>query len=178
MTEEILEFKHLPGGEQFFISKLVSSQAETLQAMMETCQDFALLSDGLPVQPDAAREIFTEVPPGRSTSDKIVLGVWVDAHLAGVVDLLRDYPDPRVWWIGLMEFAPVHRGKHLGSSVLTEVEVLARQQGATSLQLGVLEANQAGLSFWSRLGFTEIRRKTDYQSGLKTHTVIVMEKLL
>ena len=166
----------LPNGESFFISPLDASRMHTLQGLLETCQDFALLSDGLSVPPDAASKLIKDVPPGRSPAEKLVLGVWLDENLAGVVDILRDYPDPRVWWIGLMEFSPVHRGKRLGSSVLAEVEAHARAQGAIRLQLGVLAANQAGYSFWSRTGFAEIRRKTDYHCGIKTHTVIVMEK--
>ncbi|HEU0221699.1 MAG TPA: GNAT family N-acetyltransferase [Paracoccaceae bacterium] len=54
----------------------------------------------------------------------------------------------------------------------------ARQAGANRLMLAVIAENRAGLAFWQRLGFTEIRRLPDRPMGARTHTLIELARPL
>jgi ribosomal protein S18 acetylase RimI-like enzyme len=166
-------------GQKYHMGVLSQSELPELQAMLEKSQDFSLLTDGQPVQPDAAQSVLSELPPGKTLDDKLVLGIRNDhANLAGVLDIMDGYPEPGVCWIGLLEIPPEYRGMHLGYSVLSELEKLVVRSGIFRLQLGVLQDNLPALAFWQKMGFIEIRRKTDYASGQKTHVVLVMEKVL
>ncbi len=148
------------------------------QRFLEECQDFNLISDGEPVQPDAAEKLFTELPPDNSLANKYVLGLWHDQTLCGVVDLLLGYPESGICWIGLMLFSPTYRGQGLGKSTLDYLSTVLISIGIDRLQLGVLQENDKGRRFWQKQGFKELRRKENYKCGQKTHTVIVMEKSL
>ena len=85
--------------------------------------DFIHLATGRPPQLNAARDLLQELPPGKSSQDKFVLGfVRVHSALIGVLDTVRGYPDPGTWYIGLLMFIPQERGKGLGHQVQAALE--------------------------------------------------------
>jgi ribosomal protein S18 acetylase RimI-like enzyme len=160
----------------YSIRELIPSDEPVLQGLLEDCQDYNLLSDGQPTQPQAARDLMTDTPPGRSVEDKLVFGIWDQQFLVGVIDLLKDYPQVGNWWIGLLLLSPSNRQSKLGQATLDWIESLCQNHDIGLIQLGVFAENIAGLSFWQKVGFREVSRKEGYASGLKSHTVIVMEK--
>lgn len=162
--------------QKYMLAELKDQDIPTVQAMLEQSQDFSQLSDGHPVEPDAAQHLFLDLPPDTAPDDKDVYGIWRSDALVGIVEAIRGYPTPEVVWIGLMEFIPSFRGKHLGQGTLSALEAYYAAFGFQLLQLGVLEVNTAGVAFWQQMGFQEIRRKEGYLSGEKIHTVLVLEK--
>jgi GNAT superfamily N-acetyltransferase len=99
-------------------------------------------------------------------------------ELAGVLDAIRDYPDPGTWWIGLLLFRKDRRGHGLGAQVMAGFEQLAVKDGAREVRLGVVAPNLGGYRFWMRMGFTENERRSPRLFGIREQVVIVMKKRL
>ncbi len=128
-----------------------------LQAFYERCRDYFELVTGQPPSPTEARELLAAVPRGKSRDDKFAIGLFdAPGHLVGILDVIRDFPKPREWYLGLLMFEPTLRGQRLGDRVYHRLEEWVRAQGGASLHLIVEEVNPRALSFWQRMGF-EVR---------------------
>jgi len=146
MEREIIASSFKVSGLQTWL--LDESHTSLLQDLHERCADFIHLATGRPPQLNAARDLLQELPPGKSLQDKFVLGfVRVHPGLIGVLDTVRDYPDPGTWYIGLLMFIPQERGKGLGHHVQAASEQWVLWQGGRHLRLIVQAQNVQGLTF-------------------------------
>ena len=125
-----------------------------LQEFYERCRDYFELVTGQPPSPKEARDLLAALPRGKTGEDKFVLGLFdAPGHLVGVLDVIRDFPRPREWYLGQLLFEPTLRGQKLGDRVYHRLEEWVSAQGATSVHLIVEEVNPRALKFWQRMGF-------------------------
>jgi GNAT superfamily N-acetyltransferase len=146
-----------------------------LQALLERSSDYSQLVNGLPPDSSAAYSLLTEAPPGKTPDDKLVIGLSAEGQgLIGVLDVMRDYPTPGDWWVGLLLLDPAYRGQGLGQRVFRVFKQWARQHGARRISLGVVEQNQNAFRFWRTVGFEPVEKRPARQFGNAEHAVIVM----
>jgi GNAT superfamily N-acetyltransferase len=139
-----------------------------LQGLLEKASDYHQLVSGDPPSPDAARELLADCPPGRTLYDKLTLGIYADGGaLAGVMDVVRDYPEPGVWWIGLLLLEPGEHGHGLGETLYHGFERWAAQCGAIEIGLGVVAKNVLAVRFWNRLGFVTLEKRAQLLGRLE-----------
>jgi ribosomal protein S18 acetylase RimI-like enzyme len=137
--------------------RLDETRIPELQAFHEECADYLELITGEPPGPDQAADLLRDLPPGKGPADKFVMGFFdAPGHLVGVLDLIRDYPRPREWFLGLLLFGPSSRGRGLGERVYRRIEEWIRAQDGRAVHLIVQEQNPRALAFWKRMGF-EVR---------------------
>jgi GNAT superfamily N-acetyltransferase len=152
----------------------------TLQALLDECTDHAVLHDGRPFGPSAARDEFDDLPPGSTSADKFVHGlVGAGEHedrLIAVVESVRRYPDPSTWWLGLLLVRPDRRNEGIGSCCYGWFEQRAAASGATDIALGVIAENRGGRVFWQRHGFDVERTVDDHRMGRRRHRLLVLRK--
>ncbi|MES2341410.1 MAG: GNAT family N-acetyltransferase [Pseudomonadota bacterium] len=146
----------LPVVEGALLALVSGSAVEELQDLLERCEDFEVLVTGHPPDPHAARDLLTEVPPDHPLRDKFVVGVWTEQGLTAAIDLLRDFPQPHVWYLGLLLVAPDARGSGLGERILEALKTWVRGHGGRAIRLVVQDQNPAALRFWLRHGFVQI----------------------
>jgi GNAT superfamily N-acetyltransferase len=162
----------------YSVKRLMPDDAEMLQRLYEQCVEFSLLTDGVAPSPSAARDEFAAVPEGKTTEDKYILGLFdSSSFLVGMVEAIRHYPNNQIWWIGLMMLAPEQRGKGLGADFYRGFERWVLAQGAFQISLSVIEANEPGLQFWQRMGFSVVRKAPPQQFGIKTHERYVLTRI-
>ena len=136
------------------LRQLSERDGAAVQELCERCGDYFRLHGGEPPSKNAAAEIFASLPPGKTQKDKFVFGVETPTGaLAGVVDLVRDFPENGVWMLGLMLLAPGERGNGLGRAAHAELVQWAKALGAKSVRIGVIEENRDGARFWDSLGY-------------------------
>ncbi len=157
---------------------LDESHIDVLQELQERCADFIQLATNQLPQPHAARDLLRELPPGKSQHDKFVLGfARTQATLIGVLDIVRGYPDPGTWYVGLLMFVPQERGQGLGRQVQAAVEQWVVQHGGRHLRLIVQAQNVKGLTFWRQGGF-EIEGTANQTIASGANTVYKMVRHL
>ncbi|SFS05801.1 GNAT family N-acetyltransferase [Sphingomonas jatrophae] len=137
---------------------LTQADAAAVAKLFGRCARYFLLQDGEPAGMADAHAVFTDVPPGHDAREKMVLGCWAGCDLLGVAEILRDYPDTGVWYLGFLIVDEAARGRGVGCALYAAVEDRAARAGASEIRLAVLEDNTAGARFWCARGFAEIRR--------------------
>jgi GNAT superfamily N-acetyltransferase len=154
--------------------------APALQRLYEACTDYFLLSEGTPPRASAAADEFGNLPPGVPASAKFVFALPAQdgSTPAVLLEGLRNHPQPRVWYIGLLLVQPRLRSAGLGSRVFAEFESLARRCGALELHLCVFDASPSALRFWQRNGFGFHRAIAAQTFGRRTHTRTELRKVL
>lgn len=145
--------------------------------LLQACDDFSILSSGLPSVEDDARSLLSDHPPGISPGKKGVIGFFdSDCMLAAALDFLVGYPGENIWFIGLLLIHPDLRGHGWGKHILSEFKAWVRANQGQALMIGVLECNTSALRFWYANGFREVERTGPRAYGLKQHTIIRMRK--
>ncbi len=169
----------------FFDDKEISARylkdtdQDAIFSLLKVCDDFSLLSHGIPSAIDDAHDLLTDRPPGILPDQKAVIGFFDrDFRLAAALDFLIGYPGENIWFIGLLLIHPDLRGQGFGTRILSGFEAWARTNQGKALMIGVLECNTAALRFWQNNGFREVERAGPRVYGLREHTVIRMRKNL
>jgi ribosomal protein S18 acetylase RimI-like enzyme len=160
-----------------YASLLSAEDGKRLQSLCERCADYYELVEGNPPNSAAAQSLFYAVPDGKGSDDKLLIGLFtITDQLIGVVDIIRDYPEDRTWYVGLLLIEPAYRSKGIGTVVYRALEDWAVSCGARQIRLSVLEENERAYSFWEQIGFEEIERQGSKMFGDKEHRVIVMKR--
>jgi ribosomal protein S18 acetylase RimI-like enzyme len=134
--------------------RLDETRQPELQELVDGCRQYFELITGSPPGPGEAGAILRIAPRGKGAEDKFVIGFFdAPGHLVGVLDVVRDYPRERQWFIGLLLFGPSSRGRGLGERVYRRLEEWVRAEGGEALHLIVQQSNPNALRFWQRMGF-------------------------
>ncbi len=148
-----------------------------LQKLLEDASDYALIVTGEAAGADDALGLLSELPPQKTAEDKLVVGLFTQAgELIGVADVVRDYPAPAGWWIGLLLLHPARRGQGLGRQVYFALEGWAAGLGATEIGIGVVERNEKALRFWQGVGFAIVEKRPPRKFGKMEQAVWVMRR--
>ena len=87
---------------------------------------------------------------------------------------MRGFPDPEIWYLGLIFLTPARRGAGLGTRVIQALAREVRARGGAALRLAVVVENVAARRLYDRLGFMHVARRTR-PTASGSHEVDVME---
>lgn len=153
--------------------RLEEKDTAALQALCDACADYHVLIYGEPAGPGEARNLLTELPPGRTLEDKFFFGLFTPRpRLCGALELMRDCREPGEWYLGLLLLEPGVRGKGLGEGILRAAEGWMRARGAWRIRLACAEQNTSGRRFWERHGYREDKHFPPRRMGVR-ETVLV-----
>ena len=150
---KIMEIENL--SKAFSVRKLNRDDVEAVYA----------LSVGNPIfyeyhPPFVTRESIWEdmevLPPGKGYADKFYIGFFDGENLVAVMDLIRDFPQEKVAFIGLFMVDARYQGKGTGSRIIEECGACLRESGFQTIQLGVDKGNPQSFAFWKKNGFSVI----------------------
>ncbi|MFD3157226.1 GNAT family N-acetyltransferase [Haloimpatiens sp. FM7330] len=155
------------------IKYLFKENDNIVEKLCEKCSDYYILHDGILPSKEEIDEIFITLPPNKNYEDKFILGIYKFDKLIGIVDIIKDFPTIGEWMLGLMLIEPGERGNGLGKMVHEALVGWAKDLGAKSFRIGVIQDNYKGINFWSALGYTRIK-EVNMDFTAKTHVVNVM----
>lgn len=147
--------------------------AEVFDLFLACSDYFAMAEDKIPDDTNV-QDFFEELPPNYSLKDKILLGIYNDNQLIGVIDILLRYATEEEMMLGFLLLHPDFRRQHLGLWAHEQILKIAQQYQAKYLRIGVVTQNKKGLAFWQKLGYQEIKRTEPRQFGNRENIVIVM----
>lgn len=165
-------------GEKYLFKQLSTVNKRQVYDLYCQCDDYFQMAEGKVADGSNVKELFEELPPGKQMQDKEIYGLFQQGVMMGVVDLVKDYPEKGEWIIGLLLLDPSVRNKGLGRAAHKTILEHSLDQGAEKLRVGVLEQNNQGLSYWTKLGYKEISRTEKRPFGDKESVVIVMNYIL
>ena len=163
----------------YTIRKLGVADCAAVQSLFESDPRYFEIVQGAPAAPDEAEILFADLPPGKSQDDKFVYGVFEkEGKIAAILDLVRGYPEPDIWYLGLIFVAPEFRDKRLGSRLIDLLCVYVSGQGGKALRLGVVRTNTRARALYDRLGFRFVVERERAVSPEFPVMVEVMERPL
>lgn len=124
-----------------------------LQHLLDRCSDYYELHEGWPTPSDAGEYELIPVPSGFTQEDLFVFALDSGDALQAIIQLLRNYPRPGTWWVGLLVVAPEMRSRGIGSALVRHAIEAAAADGATTMRLAVSVHNPRGETFWTAAGF-------------------------
>jgi RimJ/RimL family protein N-acetyltransferase len=157
------------------IHELTASDLHALQSLIERCGDLFQLTEDRDPDPDEARELWDAVPFGTPREAKHVLGVF-DPELVGVVEIVRDWPRPGTWNVGLLMFDPAVRRRGAGTVTMRVIDRWAGASGADRLRISVMPANIPALAFWRALGFADVAAVPGFARRAEHAVAIALER--
>lgn len=138
-------------GEPVVVREPGPGDEAALLALFEECEDWFVAATGLPSAPGDVQSLFYALPEGAAPQDKVVLLVEWAGVVAGVVDAVRDHPEPGAVAVGMFLLAPEARRRGLGRAVAGAL--LARAGGVTRVTATVPPGWAPGERFLERSGF-------------------------
>lgn len=166
--------------DDYTLRYLTADDGPAVQDLCERCADYLELITGLPPGSAEAQSLYVALPEGGSYDDKALIGVFTASGnaLIGVIDAVRDAPEPGEWWLGVLLLNPAHRQRGLGTRLTHRLEAWMAALDARAIRLSVMEQNTRALAFWRRLGFVEIERRPPRLFGAKESVAIVLRRWL
>ena len=123
----------------------------------DTNQNFFLLVQGKEATIENSINDIDTIPPNCAIEQKIYISIWKNGNVVGVLDIIEKYPTQSCFWIGLLLIHSNFQGKKIGSAITKALLNAAKIAGYKTAQLGVIESNEKGVSFWKKHGFNILR---------------------
>lgn len=98
-------------------------------------------------------EDLSALPPGKKAEDKFYLGFFAGGRLAAVMDLILDYPERGVAFIGFFMMEPSLQGCGTGSAIIQECLAHLASMGFRRVRLAIDRGNPQSRAFWTKNGF-------------------------
>lgn len=120
-------------------------------------------------------EDMTNLPPGKTSQDKLYLGYFVEDKLVAVMDLIIGFPEDKTAFIGFFMVDKEQQGQGVGTDIIAELSGALYRTGFYQIQLAYAADNPQSRAFWQKNYFRERDKRTANQNQIP---VIVMQREL
>lgn len=158
----------------YTVRRLGTEDAALVQAIFATDPSYFERVELAPLRPDEGRQIFDERPPIVAPEHKYVYAI----DELCILDFLQGYPEPPIWFLGLIFLVPDARGRGLGTQILEALCSAIRQAGGAALRLAVIDVNADARRLYERLGFRYVETKTRTSWNGARYPLDVLERPL
>ncbi|WP_079508941.1 GNAT family N-acetyltransferase [Mesobacillus jeotgali] len=138
--------------------KFEQSSQEKIQiemGIMNSQPDYNLLSDSKRILDE--KDLLAEHEEGKEFEKERYL-IEVKGKYIGIIDFIMSNPRDGKPWLGLMIIHKDWSRKGLAEKALSMYEEMMMNRGITEVRLGCFTANKPGLSFWTKMGYQQIKR--------------------
>ena len=155
------------------LRRATGDDGREIQAILEDDPTTWERLEGAPLVANEGELMLTLVPPGGTIDHKHLL----IADGVCVVDLYAGYPEPQIWYLGLIFMTRASRGRGLGLRTMTSLAPYIRAHGGTALRLAVVVENARARRFYDRLGFRHVfsKQRPTPSGGLTNLDVLQLE---
>ena len=96
----------------------------------------------------------------------------------GAIELIEGYPQPEIWYLGLIFLVPAWRCAGHGRRWLNAIGEWIAFRGGRELRLAVVAGNPDAKRLYERLGYVVIRECAEFRSGNRRDHCFVMARRL
>ena len=93
------------------------------------------------------------LPPGKDYNDKFYIGFFEKKTLVAIMDLILDYPEQGIVYIGLFMMNLGYQNKGIGSDIIKGCSIYLKKIGCRKIRIGVDRNNPQSNAFWKKNGF-------------------------
>lgn len=142
---------------RFYVRKLDRSDVEMIYDM--SCENHIFYQYHPPfVTRESILEDMEALPPGKNDDDKFYVGFFEKENLVAIMDLILDYPEKEIAFIGLFMTNIQCQNKGIGSEIISEIVMHLKLLGYKKIRLGVDKGNLQSYSFWSKNNFKTVEQ--------------------
>jgi GNAT superfamily N-acetyltransferase len=131
--------------------------AAPLQACLEGAPGYFAETEGGPAGPAAALALLGEAEADAQRR-LLLFRARPSGPVLGLLDLLVDYPEPRVAHVALLLLREACQGRGLGREAVHALESALRAGDCRALRLSVVDESPGARAFWERMGFAAVGR--------------------
>lgn len=102
-------------------------------------------------------EDMAALPTGKGYNDKYYMGFFDGAVLVAVMDLILDYHEAGVAFIGFFMTDVKYQGNGIGSGIISDTAAYLKSLGYVEIRLGVDKGNPQSFAFWTKNKFSPVR---------------------
>ena len=163
--------------------KLISNRYHVRKLLEKDVPDIYRLCDGNSmyyeycppfVTEKSIKEDMVTLPPNTTIDDKHYVGFYDDNKLIAIMDLINDYPEDHIVFIGFFMTDTIIQGKGIGSNIILELCSYLKSQNYHSVQLAWVKGNLQAEHFWLKNEFIMIKEI----SSKAADSVILAERFL
>lgn len=149
-----------------------------LQSLYNKSIDMTKL-DGRTIDPAYAQSILDGKPvlPPNGSVDRHTLQYAVvkgNTQPMALIELYHGYPDERTLYIGFFFIDHELRSKGYGKEIIDQLKLLIKDEGYSSIRVGVALKNWSALRFWTHTGFRHVTKISGDQE-YSEHTFALIE---
>lgn len=121
---------------------------------------------------------FNVLPEGVERKNKHYLLVKMNGEALAVLDFIAAFPNIDTVYLGFLLIKDNLHRKGFGTEIYKNFEMKCLEKGFNKIRLGVLVENIKGMSFWKKMGFSEVKVVKSSVRPEKDWTICVMEKYI
>lgn len=126
------------------------------------------------VTKESILEDIEALPPNKDYKDKFYIGFFDQTNLAAIMDLIFDYPQEKVAYIGFFMMNSEYQGKGLGTEIINDCCLYLSELGIKKIRLAVDKGNPQSEAFWTKNQFV----KTGEEFPNDVSIYLPMERIL
>jgi ribosomal protein S18 acetylase RimI-like enzyme len=154
---------------------LTLDNKEEAQKFIGLFEDFFQLCEG---ESGSAQGLLQACPSSKNPEkDKVVLGIYKQDQIIGLIDLIQDYPIINTWTIGYFLIHPDFRSQNIGTKFMEDLEKCLQKDKIHKLRCVVQNQNPRALSFWLNKGFKCVKEIQETLGALYNATYILEKKI-
>lgn len=156
------------------VRELSVADAPRVWAVLSDDGGFSQRVEGRSPQFGDVEALFTTLPPNVDAPRKHVIGMFQDAALVAVADIVQGWPDDRTNYIGLLQVGAPHQGQGFAGHLH---ERIVSSYPASRWRLSVVGTNAQVIPFWRSLGYEPTgEEKPWFNAGGQQQTALIFER--
>ena len=164
--------------EGFDVRPFEERDAKALQTLFDTDPEYFALADGFVDDIAELDQIRATLPEGCSRDDKYLFVICQGERVAGMIDVIRGFPEPTAWYLPLLFLAKDIRAKGNGRRALHAIYRWVRKQGGKAVSVTVAEGNSLGRWLYATEGFIFVGARDPDPEAHRLRRTLVLERML
>lgn len=139
---------------KFYVKRISEENVEEILVLCEKNELFYRYHPPV-VTRESISDDMNALPPNKEMKDKYFLGFYKGDSLAAVMDLIIDFPEEKVAYIGFFMVEIELQGQGIGTEVISDCMEYLKQLGYQKVRLAIDEGNPQSHAFWRKNLFQE-----------------------